>query len=238
MKKRNFSIDKIKSLFILENGKYQCKQDEAFVEAFKVLLGGKNKNDIPFTKSDIRKQPTLNQFNFEGKSDFTRVCQLLAKPIKILNDSEWENEKIEALFNFDQKSVNNSDLFFNSMGVAYIITCELDRKEHIIKFGQTRTPFSLRLQSYNCGVINSFRTASTTNIKILQSFVACAVPFNLYLYYPEAPKKYIWRGIESVDFASPFSLAVEDILLQEFKTQFGFKPLANIQSNATGKSNT
>ncbi|WP_334087952.1 hypothetical protein, partial [Helicobacter typhlonius] len=42
-----------------------------------------------------------------------------------------------------------------------------------------------------------------------------------------------WRGEKSVPFASPKSLAVEDIMIKKFMSQFGTKPLANIQSDAT-----
>lgn len=42
-----------------------------------------------------------------------------------------------------------------------------------------------------------------------------------------------WRGEKSVPFASPKSLAVEDIMIKKFIAQFGVKPLANIQGDAT-----
>jgi hypothetical protein len=229
-KKKNVSIDQIKTLFVESSHGLISKEDNYYVEAFSKIISGTNKNDVPFTKNDIIKQPTLNDFNFNGKNDFIYICQLIGQPISNITTDNWENERILAI-NF--KDTEESDSFFNSMGVAYIITCVIGGKEHIVKFGQTRTPFSARLGSYNCGVINNLRTASTTNIKILQSFVACKVPFNLYLYDCGEPQIFKWRGEDSVPFASSFPLAVEDIMLKKFRRQFGIKPLANIQANAT-----
>jgi len=229
-RKKNFSVDQIKTLFIQEKNGLISKEDNNYVMAFSLLVKGTNKNDIPFTKVDISKQPTLNEFNFNGKNDFRFVCQLQAQPISNITTDNWENERIVAI-NFVDNDL--SDSFFNSMGVAYMITCKINEKEHIVKFGQTRTPFSARLGSYNCGVINNLRTASTTNIKILQSLVACAVPFNLYLYDCGEPQIFNWQGEVSVPFASSLPLAVEDIMIKKFKKQFGIKPLSNIQANAT-----
>ena len=88
--------------------------------------------------------------------------------------------------------------------------------------------------SYNCGVVNNWRTASTTNIKILQSFVTTRQIFNLYLYDCSSDvMSFKWHGVESVPFASPKPLAYEDILVKQFIDQFGIKPLANVQANAT-----
>ena len=42
-----------------------------------------------------------------------------------------------------------------------------------------------------------------------------------------------WRNEKSIPFASPKSLAIEDIMIKKFIAQFGIKPLANIQSDAT-----
>ena len=57
---------------------------------------------------------------------------------------------------------------------------------------------------------------------------------NLYLY--DCSDDYyvtVWHGVQSVRFASPKALAVEDIMVKKFREQFGFKPLANVQANAT-----
>ena len=57
---------------------------------------------------------------------------------------------------------------------------------------------------------------------------------NLYIY--DCSEDYyviVWHDVESVKFASPKALAVEDIMIKQFIEQFGFKPLANIQANAT-----
>ncbi|UUD34800.1 hypothetical protein NPA07_03185 [Mycoplasmopsis caviae] len=141
-----------------------------------------------------------------------------------------KNEKILAT-NFTSNNAQN--IFNNSMGVAYLMTCEVEGVERIIKIGQTRNSFKDRLQSYNCGSVNNWRTASTTNIKLKQSMVCTRLPITLYLYDCGKLETFEWYGITSVPFANSFSLAVEDIMIKAFIKQFGQKPLINIQANAT-----
>ena len=105
---------------------------------------------------------------------------------------------------------------------------------YIIKIGSSRTTFKQRLGSYNCGVVNNWRTASTTNIKILQSMVTNRINLNLYLFDCSQDLYVIdWHGVRSVPFATPKALAVEDIMIKQFIKQFGHKPLANVQASAT-----
>jgi len=189
-----------------------------------------NKNDKPFSLGDIKAQPTLDEFSFSGKEDFNFICKLKVSPLEIRDDKR-KNEKILASQFFSNKA---REIFEKALGVAYILTCEIENKEHIIKFGQSRTTFKKRLGSYNCGVVNNWRTASTTNIKMLQSLVTTRVTLNLYIYDCSDEVMIIeWRGEKSVPFASPKSLAVEDIMIKKFKEQFKKPPLENIQSDAT-----
>ncbi len=224
------SSDQFISLCDEIGGVYIQKSGVDYLEALSKIFSLDNKNDKPFTLDDIKAQPTLNDFSFSGKDDFIFICKLQANPLEI-KDSVRKNEKILA-FNFADE--NAKKIFDKALGVAYILTCELENKEYIIKFGQSRTTFKDRLGSYNCGVVNNWRTASTTNIKMLQSFVTTRAIFNLYLYDCSDEATIIeWRGEKSVPFASPKSLAVEDIMIKKFITQFGRKPLANIQGDAT-----
>ncbi len=64
--------------------------------------------------------------------------------------------------------------------------------------------------------------------------VATRCVFNLYLYDCSG-ESYIlhWHNKTSVEFASPKSLAVEDIMVTQFIEQFKHKPLANIQAKPT-----
>lgn len=224
------SIDELKVLCDLNvNGYYESKRGDTYIQAIYQLFKGTNLNDKPFTEKEILKQPKLDSFSFTGKNDFIYCCDLEAKPM-ILKGTKRTNEKIIA-FNFvDDKS---KEIFEKSMGVAYMMTCPINGVEYIIKFGQTRTPFKKRLGSYNCGVVYNWRTASTTNIKILQSFVTTRLKYKLYIYDCHDVISYEWHGIKSVPFATPKSLAVEDIIVKEFMKQFGRKPLANVQTNAT-----
>jgi hypothetical protein len=189
-----------------------------------------NKNDIPFTINDVRKQPQLKDFKFSGVAEFVYACDLSATPLEINNLDKRTNERIVASnFQGDHKKI-----FEKSMGLAYLITCVLDGKEHIIKIGCSRTTFKKRLGSYNCGTVNAWRTASTTNIKILQSFVTTRSVFKLYLYdCSDEVETFTWQGIESVPFASSKMYAVEDIMVKKYQEIFKVKPLANVQVNAS-----
>ena len=224
------SIDDLKTLCDFVNGEYVSKSGDEYIDALSKLFSFFYKNDKPFTKQDIIKQPTLNAFNFDGKNDYKLICELRATPM-IIKDNKRKNENIEAI-NF----VSNEALetFNKALGVSYILTCCINNNEHIIKIGQTRTPFKARLQSYNCGSVYNWRTASTTNIKIKQSMVTTRLTFRLYLYDCSSDQYTItWHGVKSSPFASPKSLAVEDIMIKKFMEQFNQKPLANVQADAT-----
>lgn len=228
MAKDTLSLEQFKSLCDYKDGIYIQKSGIEYLQSLASIFMLNNKNDKPFSIDDIKAQPSLSEFSFSGKDDFIFICNLSVAPLEI-KDNIRKNEKIIAT-NFAGKK----EIFNKALGVAYIFTCILDSKEYIIKFGQTRTTFKSRLSSYNCGVVNNWRTASTTNIKMLQSFVATRAVFNLYIYDCSNEVTIIeWRGEKSVPFASPKSLAVEDIMIKKFKEQFGKPPLANIQSNAT-----
>jgi hypothetical protein len=64
----------------------------------------------------------------------------------------------------------------------YTLKAKIDGEEHIIKIGQTRKTFKDRLGSYNCGCVNNWRTASTTNLKLKQSLVATRQNIELYIF--------------------------------------------------------
>lgn len=236
---KTISEEKIKKLLQLcelnEDGLYYSKKGNDYINAIKTFLNSKNKNDNPFTEADILKQPKLDDFKFKGLKDFQYVCQLYAKPMIInLKELKKENEKIL----YDNIPCEHQTLFFNTLGIVYLITCKINKKEYIIKIGSTRTTFGDRLNSYNCGVITNLRSASTTNIKIVQSFITTRKHFNLYLLDCSDENKYFkWYEKKSVTFASSKALAYEDILLKEFKNQFGTTPLANVQANATQLKN-
>jgi len=228
--KNSLTIEQYISLCDFNGTEYESKKGKDYINALSNIFPINNINDKPFTVEDILQQPTLDSFCFSGKNDFKLICQLKATPMKITLDNVRINEKIIP-FNFTSKE--NYEIFTRSLGVAYMLTCIINGKEHIIKFGQTRTPFVKRLGSYNCGVVNNWRTASTSNIKMLQSMVTTRLVFNLYLYDCDEPVYYVWHGVRSVDFASSKSLAVEDIMVKEFIKQFHCKPLVNVQADAT-----
>ncbi len=230
-KKKNISFEQAESLFKKVNGEYVRKEDEDFVNAFMQIMPGTNQNDTPFTKTQIVLQHTWDEFSFSGKEDFIYICDLRADAMILKPDiRNWDNEKIYP-HNFTSKA--NKEIFDKYIGGAYVLTCVINNHEYIVKFGSTRTPFKARLGSYNCGVINNLRTASTTNIKILQSFVACNTSFKLYFYPCGESASIEWRGEKSVPFATSKPLAVEDIMVKKYMEQFNQKPLSNIQAAAT-----
>ncbi len=219
------------------NNVYISKSGIDYINALKQVFQLDNRNDTPFLKEDIVKQPTLQDFSFEGKNDYQFICKLKAEPMVIdLNNANnrTKGRKNEKIIAYDFVNQIAKNIFYKSLGVSYLITSIVNKKEHIIKIGQSRTAFKQRLASYNCGVVYNWRTASTTNIKMLQSMLATRLEYRLYIYdCSNEPYILDWHGEKSIPFSSPKSLAVEDIMIKKFKEQFNHPPLANIQSNAT-----
>lgn len=217
-------------------GNYIAKSGTPYIEALGRVFDLNNLNDRPFTVEDILQQPCKDDFAFGGVQDYVYICDLKARPLKMFltGKKQRQNEKIEVVPNSFQ-SKHCQEVFEKATGVSYLLTCKIEDREYMIKIGQTRLTFQKRLGSYNCGVVYNWRTASTTNIKILQSFVTTRLTFRLYLYdcsdCPYVLKD--WHGVTSQPFASPKSLAVEDIMIKQFMAQFGQKPLANVQADAT-----
>lgn len=214
------------------NGNYISKEGTAYIEALKIILSSRNTNDNPFNIDDILEQPLLKDFKFTGVKDFKYICKLKADPMIINKDNLTKtNEKIRPLNFSSQKA---KDIFYNSIGIVYILTCQIDSKEYIIKIGSSRNTFNNRLDSYNCGTVTNRKSgsASTTNYRILQSLVATKKEFNLYLLdFPDDPTPYEWYGITSPVFPSSRCFAYEYILINQYMEQFnGKKPLGNIQT--------
>lgn len=223
-------IEILKQLCNFDGDKYTQKTGTQYLEALEKVLGAVNRNDKPFTITEITSQPKLKDFHFDGVNDFKYVCKLHAYPM-IIKDNHRKNEKIVP---YDFANDEMKQVFTHSMGTVYIFTCPYNGNEYIVKIGQTRTTFKTRLSSYNCGVVNNWRTASTTNIKILQSMVSTGLDFKLYIYdCSQDPYILTWHGITSVPFSASKALAVEDIMIKKFMATFNQKPLANIQTNAT-----
>lgn len=215
-----------------KDGKYSSKEGAEYIEALKTILSSKNTNDNPFCINSIIKQPLLEDFEFKGIKDFYYICKLKADPMIIdTNNLTKTNEKIKPL-NFLNPEAE--DIFYNSIGIVYILTCSIGSKEYLIKIGSSRNTFNDRLNSYNCGTVTNRKSgsASTTNFRILQSFVATRKEFNLYLLpFPDDTKSYKWHGIISPIFPSSRCFAYEYILINQYMKQFnGQKPLGNVQT--------
>ena len=225
------NIEALKSLCDFKDGHYESKQGQDYLDALARIFPLDNINDNPFTINDIKQQPELKDFRFPGKTDYKYICKLSIRPMIITLDNKRINEKILPI---EFASPEAEKTFSQSLGVSYLLTCIIEGKEYIIKIGSSRTTFKQRLGSYNCGVVNNWRTASTTNIKILQSMVTNRINLNLYLFDCSQDLYVIeWHGVRSVPFATPKALAVEDIMIKQFIEQFGYKPLANVQASAT-----
>lgn len=223
--------DEIMQLCDFDGEKYIQKSGEAYISALSQVFSLVNRNDKPFTLSDIEQQPTLEAFSFLGKEEFKKTCSLVLYPLEY--DPITRKRKNETIKAINFVSSEAKKVFNTSLGVAYLMTCKINGVERIIKIGQTRNTFKDRLNSYNCGCVTNWRTASTTNLKLKQSMVATRQQIELYLFDCQKTETFEWHGVTSVPFASPFSLAVEDIMIKQFILQFNQKPLINIQANAT-----
>ena len=232
MKKGTLNYDELIELCDKYKDHYESKQGDSYINALSKVFKINNRNDKPFVVREVIKQPTVSDFGFKGINEFQYICDLKAEPMYLdIMGVRIKNEKIIPI-NFASKKAEN--IFKKALGVAYMITCVIDENEHIIKFGQSRTSFKQRLGSYNCGVVNNWRTASTTNIKILQSFLTTRLPFRLYIRdCSDDVVSFTWAGEKSVPFASPLALAIEDICMKKFVEKYGRPPLANVQANAT-----
>lgn len=223
-----------------ENGNYHGKRGKALIDAMESVYGVKNRNDKPFLVDEIVQQPELKDFKFEGVKDFKFICKLKGHLVEILKEYDHKlnrtkgriNEYIEA---YDFASDDAKSIFNNAVGVVYILTAFVDGKEYIIKIGQSRNTFNERLASYNCGALVNWRTASTTNVKILQSMVANDIEFGLHLYGCCSLTTFTWHGVESEKFPTSESLAYEHILNHQFMKEFGRPALANVQVNITDR---
>lgn len=229
-KSTQFTFAELQSICTFNGTSYISRKGKAYINALSKIVEIKNTNDTPFLTGDIIKQPLLNDFKFKGLQDFQYTCLLEIAPMQLINNKR-KNEEITAT-NFANSTQKN--VFKTHFGVVYLLTCTINGREHIIKIGSTRTSFAKRLGSYNCGTVVNWRTASTTNIRLLQSMVASRKSFKLYICdCSDNITTYKWHGIVSVPFASAKALAYEDILIKQFIKEFGHKPLANVQAKAT-----
>lgn len=178
--KNSVDINLLKQLCVFDGEIYTSKVGEDYISSLSNVFHLDNTNNKPFTIEDVLNQPLINDFNFDGVKDFEYICKLKARPMTITLDGKRKNEKI---IPFDFVNDDAKKIFNSSLGVSYLLTCVINKKEYIIKIGSSRTTFKNRLGSYNCGVVNNWRTASTTNIKILQSYVN-HIYNQMYFFYP------------------------------------------------------
>lgn len=127
----------------------------------------------------------------------------------------------------------NERIVFNSLeadsekieNIVYIFTINGD----IFKIGHTIKSLKLRIQSYNCGK-KEYRkrgTCSTTNYKILQSFLNYNQPIEVYIY--ECPKiKYL--NIDNKEIYVTTAKQEEHICIEQAKKDYGSKPMGCIQT--------
>lgn len=228
MKKGNRTKKELRKIVRKKGDFYYSKSGQAYVDGLSNIFSLENKNDKPFLEEDILAQPKKEDFLFEGMKEFEKVCSLEIEPMKLGKD--WlrkNNERILAK-NFSSKDWENK--YKTARGLTYLIVAVVKDDRYIIKFGQTRKTLKDRIASYNCGNVNNWRTASTTNIKILQSFVTTRLIYELYAIDCSQDCQQIeWHGVFSSSYASPKSLAYEEICNRKFIEQFGKPTLANVQ---------
>jgi hypothetical protein len=238
MKKGTLTKSQLKLLVkkCRKDGFYYSKKGQDYINGLALIFPIDNTNDRPFTIDEIVHEPELSDFGFDGIQEFKRVCKLYAKPMKL-------TEKLERIFRGNEKIVIESfyseewkKKYETNKGIVYLLTALVDDKEYIVKFGQTRKTLKDRIGSYNCGYVNNWRTASTTNIKILQSMLTSRLFFNLYaIDCSDEPEIFVWYGEKSSPFASSKSLAYEEICNRMFIKKYKKPTIANIQVSPDGK---
>lgn len=122
-----------------------------------------------------------------------------------------EKERLD--FVGDTKKYNNIE------GVVYLFVVE----DRILKLGKTDTSMKKRIQSYNCGK-KQYRengTCSTTNYKVLQSFLAINKSVSLYCYF--VPPITIDLFGEKVAITTSPSKCIEKAFQKKTQDQFGDK---------------
>lgn len=71
----------------ISDGNYISKEGTTYIEALKIVLSSRNRNDNPFNIDDILKQPLLKEFKFKGVKDFKYICKLKADSMIINKDN-------------------------------------------------------------------------------------------------------------------------------------------------------
>lgn len=229
--------DDIKTLTTLNaNQTRYAKRDQTYLNALETVIPSINRNDAPLTENKMLKAAPLNDFSFNGKEDFIKVCELDATPLSFDAKGLRHNEKIVPQ-NFTSKT--NERIYKKAQGITYMLTYTgADDIERLIKIGCTNKTMKERISSYNCGTINARKggTCSTTNYRFLQTIVASSRPLGLYIAdFSWDTKPIDWHGHKSVPIASPLPHAVEDIIVKKYKEQFSTLPCGNIQADASTK---
>ena len=210
------------------------------VEFLNEFIKTKNKNDQIITVEDIMKQPKYEDFKFIQDETFVKETNgkkfvycgkwSVDKPYFDINDTFIENNIVMKMAENEHDDVET--LYKRVKGVVYILTCEIDGIEYIIKIGQTGKTMEERQSSYNCGNSVNRRngTCSTTNFRIKQS-LANGLVFNIHVLDCSADNKVYRIGkYYSVEVAGGMPMGYEDILNQAFYDEFNQKPLLDIQT--------
>ena len=124
------NIEDLKSLCDFKDGHYESKKGQDYLDALARIFPLDNINDNPFTINDIKQQPELRDFGFQGLIDYKYICKLSVRPMVITTDNRRINEKI---FPIEFASPEAERTFNQSLGVSYLLTCVIDGKEYVIK---------------------------------------------------------------------------------------------------------
>lgn len=146
--------------------------------------------------------------DFEYKEDFSIICRLIPNVDK-------EKLDIEII---DVENCKKS-------GLVYLFV--IDNK--IFKIGQSITPITKRIQSYNCGKVE-YRingTNSTTNYFVLQSLLKINLPVDVYAFFPDQPE-YELFGKKYQD-SWQVSKRAENIIINDFIKNHNKKPIGCTQ---------
>ena len=170
------------------------------------MVKKKNRN-IVLIKSITELKKETNYADFQYKKYFIHLCNLIP------------NKKVEKL---EIEKVNSQNI--ENSGLVYVFV--INKK--IFKIGQTITPITKRIQSYNCGKKANKETASTTNSFVLQSLLNINKTINVYAFFPETPEYTIFGKKHQSSY--PPTKTAEHKILEDFISKFGQKPIGCTQS--------
>lgn len=172
------------------------------------IMARKKNRNIQIIKSFDELRNEIDFAEFEYKDYFSLICNLIPNR---------EREKLE-IDVIDASACEDP-------GLVYVFVI----KGKIFKIGESITPITKRIQSYNCGKIE-YRingTNSTTNYFVLQSLLSINEVVQVFAFFPDQPE-YELFGRKYKD-SWPVAKRAENIIINDFINKHNKKPIGCTQ---------